>query len=293
MSAKVARVAAQAKLNLGLRILARERGGYHSIETLFARIALADTVTIRPRDEEERAVVVHGIEVGPQEQNLAYRAACAYGDATGWPHGFDIQIEKRIPVGGGLGGGSADAGAVLRGLNALAPRPISEAELLRIAMTIGSDVPYLTSTEPFALAWGRGERLLALPALPERTAVLVLPDFTVATADAYEWIVASRQTDVPSPRLVSVPDLATWDTLKEHVVNDFEGVVADHHPEIPTIIGQLREFGASIAGMSGSGSTLFGILPLFADTAALTSALPGTVVPTRTVTRVAGVELVE
>jgi 4-diphosphocytidyl-2-C-methyl-D-erythritol kinase len=292
MSAKVARVAAQAKLNLGLRILARERGGYHSIETLFARIALADTVTIRPRDEE-RSVVVHGIEIGAQEQNLAYRAAVAYCDATGWPRGFDIEIEKRIPVGGGLGGGSADAGAVLRGLNALASRAVPAPELLRIAMTLGSDVPYLTSTEPFALAWGRGERLLALPALPERTVVLVIPDYAVSTAEAYEWIAASRHADVASPRLVSVPELATWDSLAQHVVNDFESVVAERHPDISTVIGQLREFGASIAGMSGSGSTLFGILPLFADTVALTSALPGMVVPTRTVTRVAAVELVE
>ena len=292
MSAKVARVAAQAKLNLGLRILARERGGFHAIETLFARIALADTVTIRPRDEG-RSLVVHGISIGEQEKNLAYRAAVAYGEATGWPRGFEIEIEKRIPVGGGLGGGSADAGAVLRALNALAPRALREPELLRIAMTLGSDVPFLTSTEPFALAWGHGERMLALPALPERTVVLVFPEFTVATADAYEWIAASRQTDVPSPRLVSVPELTSWETLHQHVVNDFETVVAEHHPEIATIIGQLRETGASIAGMSGSGSTLFGIVPLFADTAALTSALPGTVVPTRTVTRVAAVELVE
>lgn len=292
MSAKVARVAAQAKLNLGLRILARERGGYHTIETLFARIALADTVTIRPRDEE-RSVVVHGIEIGPQEQNLAYRAAVAYGDATGWPRGFEIQLEKRIPVGGGLGGGSADAGAVLRALNALAPRAIREPELLRIAMTLGADVPYLTSTEPFALAWGRGERMLALPALPERAVLLVLPGFVVSTAEAYEWMAASRQADVPSPRLVSVPELTSWETLHQHVVNDFEGVVAEHQPEITTIIAQLREMGAPIAGMSGSGSTLFGILPLFADTAALTKALPGTVVPTRTLTRVAAVQLVE
>ncbi len=292
MSAKVARVAAQAKLNLGLRILARERGGYHAIETLFARIALADTVTIRPLDDE-RSVVVHGVEMGPQEQNLAYRAAVAYGDATGWPRGFEIEIEKRIPVGGGLGGGSADAGAVLRGLNRLAPRAVRDPELLRIAMTLGADVPYLTSTEPLALAWGRGERMLALPALPERTVLLVLPDFRVSTAAAYEWIAASRQSDVPSPRLASVPELSSWETLQQHVVNDFESVVAEHHPEIAMIIAQLREMGASIAGMSGSGSTLFGIVPLFADTAALTSALPGAVVPTRTVTRVAAVELIE
>ncbi|MBA2684314.1 MAG: 4-(cytidine 5'-diphospho)-2-C-methyl-D-erythritol kinase [Gemmatimonadaceae bacterium] len=292
MSAKVARVAAQAKLNLGLRILSRERGGHHSIETLFARIALADTVTIRPRDEE-RSLVCHGVEIGPEEQNLAYRAAVAYADATGWPRGFDIAIEKRIPVGGGLGGGSADAGAVLRALNALAARALPEAELLRLAMTLGADVPYLTTTEPFALAWGRGERLLALPSLPERTVVLVLPEYTVPTANAYGWVAATRHTDVPSPRLVSVQELTSWETLHAHVVNDFEPVVAERHPDIPTVIGQLREYGATVAGMSGSGSTLFGIFPLFADTAALTRALPGLVVPTRTVTRVAGVELVE
>ncbi len=292
MSAKVARVAAQAKLNLGLRILARERGGYHSIETLFARIALADIVTIRPRDAE-RSVVCEGLELGAQEKNLAFRAAAAYGDATGWPRGFEIEIAKRIPMGGGLGGGSADAGAVLRGLNALAPRAIPGAELLRIAMVLGADVPYLTSTEPFALAWGRGERLLALPTLPERTVMLVLPGYEVSTVDAYAWIAASRNADVPSPRLVSVSELTSWETLREHVVNDFEPVVAEHHDEIPSIIGLLREFGATVAGMSGSGSTLFGILPLFADTAGLTRALPGTVVTTRTVTRVAGVELVE
>ena len=292
MSAKVARVAAQAKLNLGLRILARERGGYHEIETLYARIALADTVTVRPRDEE-RSLAVRGLESGPELENLAYLAAAAYSEATGWPNGFEIHIDKRIPVGGGLGGGSADAGAVLRALNALAPRPVSDAELLRIALTLGADVPFLTSTEPFALAWGRGERMLSLPALPERTVLLVLPGFAVSTAEAYGWVAKSRATDVPSPRLVTVPELTSWETLQPHVVNDFEPLVCERYPEVLVIIAQLRAAGATIAGMSGSGSTMFGIVPLFSDTAALAAALPGTVVPTRTVTRVAGVELVE
>jgi 4-diphosphocytidyl-2-C-methyl-D-erythritol kinase len=292
MSAKVARVAAQAKLNFGLRILARERSGYHEIETLYARIALADVVTVRPR-EGERSLVVRGLESGPELANLAYRAGVAYSDAAGWPGGFEIEIEKKIPVGGGLGGGSADAGAVLRALNALAPRPVSGAELLRIALTLGADVPYLTSMEPFALAWGRGERMLALPALPERTVLLVLPGFAVSTAEAYGWIASSRPADVPSPRLVSVAELTTWDSLQPHVVNDFELVVCERYPEAASTIAQLRAAGATIAGMSGSGSTLFGVVPLFSDTVALASALPGTVVPTRTVTRVAAVELVE
>lgn len=293
MSAHVARVAAQAKLNLGLRVLARERGGFHEIETLFARIALADTVTVRVTDDDGRTLAVHGLETGPMEENLAYRAAEAYANATGWPRGFAIDIEKRIPVGGGFGGGSADAGGVLRALSALAPEPAKDGQLLRIAMTLGADVPYLTTTEPFALAWGRGERMIALPALPERAVLLVLPGFPIETATAYAWLAASRPVDVPSPRIVSVPELTSWESLQRHVVNDFEAVVAEHHPEIESIIAQLRDAGASIAGMTGSGSALFGVVPLFSDTASITESLPGIVIHTKTVTRVAAVELVE
>jgi 4-diphosphocytidyl-2-C-methyl-D-erythritol kinase len=292
MSASVARVAAQAKLNLGLRVLARERGGFHTIETLFVRIALADVVTVRVH-EDDRTLLVTGADTGPTEENLAFRAAAAYAAATGWPRGFAIEVEKKIPAGAGLGGGSADAGAVLRALNALAPEPVSDLELFRIGLELGSDVPYLTSIEALALAWGRGERMIALPALPERTALLVLPGYAVSTATAYGWLAASRPADVPSPRLVTVPELTSWESVARHVVNDFEPVVAAHHPEMLEIIAQLRGEGATIAGLTGSGSALFGILPLFADTVVLTSELPGIIIPTRTVTRVARVELVE
>ena len=100
--------------------------------------------------------------------------------------------------------------------------------------------------------------MLALPPLPERAVVLVLPGFPIETAAAYEWLAASRPTDIPSPRMVSVPELTSWETLQPHVVNDFEPVVGERHPEIPAIIAQLREAGASIAGMTGSGSAVFG-----------------------------------
>jgi 4-diphosphocytidyl-2-C-methyl-D-erythritol kinase len=105
---RAGRVAAQAKINLALRVLAREVSGYHQIETLFCRIALADTVVVRIV-ARERSLDCHGADLGPIEANLAYRAAAAYAAARGWPDGFAIEIEKRIPVGGGLGGGSADA----------------------------------------------------------------------------------------------------------------------------------------------------------------------------------------
>src|SRR2546430_11101933 len=226
-----ARVTAQAKINLRLKILAREEEGYHSIETIFARIDLADDVVIRV-GQQGRSIDSHGANLGPVEKNLAYRAALAYEAATGWPDTFAIEITKRIPVGGGLGGGSADAGAVLRALNALAPHPVSDPELLRIALTLGADVPYLTTTEPFVLAWGRGERMLSLPALPERTVLLVLPGFAISTTEAYEWIASSRPADVPTPRLVTVPELTSWETLQPHVVNDFEQVACERQPQI-------------------------------------------------------------
>src|SRR6185437_13862256 len=109
MSGRVARVAAHAKLNLFLRVLSREQDGYHSIETLFARIALADAVTVRV-EGAARTIDCGLANVGPPEQNLAFRAAEAFRAARGWPRGFHIEIAKRIPVGGGLGGGRADPG---------------------------------------------------------------------------------------------------------------------------------------------------------------------------------------
>src|SRR5438128_1501460 len=103
------RIAAQAKINLRLKILAREEGGYHSVETIFARIDLADEIVVRVGGSG-RLIDCKGANVGPVEQNLAYRAALAYAETTGWPDAFSIEITKKIPVGGGLGGGSTDAG---------------------------------------------------------------------------------------------------------------------------------------------------------------------------------------
>jgi len=131
-----ARVVAQAKVNLVLRVLAREAGGYHSIETVFLRLDLGDDVEVRIA-ASGRSLTCTGpampeAGLGPVEKNLAYRAAALYQEASGWPAGFAIEIGKRIPVGAGLGGGSADAGAVLRCLDALAPRPLGR-HLVEIA----------------------------------------------------------------------------------------------------------------------------------------------------------------
>ena len=265
--ALAARVAAQAKVNLRLRILAREASGYHQLETLFLRLALADEVLVRATDGA-RALDVAG-EVDPRrlgapERNLAWRAAEAYADATGWPRGFAIELEKRIPVGGGLGGGSADAGAVLRALDAMAATPLGEVALLGIAARLGADVPFLTSDYAYALAWGRGERLLGLPAPGEREVLLVLPSFAVNTAEAYGWLAARRDAEPSSPTDTGVLDptvLSQWPVIAQLASNDFEPIVAARHPSVETALARLRGHGCAPAMMSGSGSSLFGVLP--------------------------------
>ena len=266
---RVARVVAQAKINLLLRIHAREAAGYHGLETLFCRLALGDDVEVRALDTGERTLDVTGADTGPVERNLAWRAALAFQQRAGWPAGFAIRIGKRVPVGGGLGGGSADAGAVLRALNALAPRPLPEIELLALALPLGSDVPFLTTTAPLALAWSRGERMLALPALPARRVVLATFPEGVPTADAYRWLAESRAEWRPTPALVDPRRLASWEGVRSQAVNDFEPVVFAHRPELgqvrATLAGDPRTRDADAAEaqavtlMSGSGATLFRI----------------------------------
>jgi len=289
-----ARVAAQAKLNLLLHVLAREASGYHQLETLYCRLALADDVVVRPR-HGGRALDCRGADVGPADRNLAYRAAVAYMDARGWPAGFEIAIDKRIPVGGGLGGGSADAGAVLRALAALDPTPMPGPALLTLAGRLGADVPFLTSESATALAWGRGDRLLGLPPLPVRSVVLYRPPFAVNTAEAYGWLADSRGGAAAPARLLAPPDLGDWTWLAAHAINEFEAPVTLRHPalgEALAALGAVR--GISVARMSGSGSVIFGIVDPTAVAAtvadAAASALGGAVVLTTTASAVAPVD---
>lgn len=293
MTATAASVEAQAKLNLWLRVLARETGGYHQLESLFVRIDLADSVRIAT-DTAQREIVVRGAELGKPEENLAWRAAAAFADATGWPRGFSIEIDKRIPVGGGLGGGSADAGAVLRALQALAPTPPPGDLVATIALRLGADIPFLATDAPMALGWGRGERLLALRSLPARDVLLVLPGFGVETRAAFSWLAESRaNAEVAAPAARTLDELDRWDGVSKLTGNDFEPVVFARHPELEAARAALEAAGARIARMSGSGSTLFGIFDrrLAGDPAGLPPA--ARLVQTRTSTSVASVKLLD
>jgi 4-diphosphocytidyl-2-C-methyl-D-erythritol kinase len=263
--ARTVQVAAQAKVNLRLRILARETTGFHQLETLLLRLQLADVVRVR-RATAARTLDVSGnadpAAIGPVERNLAWRAALAYADVAGWSEGFAIELEKVIPIGGGLGGGSADAGAVLRAMDAMAARPLGEAALLRIAFTIGADVPFLASEHAYALAWGRGERLLALTAPPSRAVVLLVPSFGVSTKEAYGWLEAPRASSSlvgDAGGILRPAALRSWKQIAALAVNDFEEVVSTRHPEISGLVAGLTEMGCAPAMLSGSGSVVFGV----------------------------------
>jgi 4-diphosphocytidyl-2-C-methyl-D-erythritol kinase len=273
-------------------VLAREASGYHSVETIFQRLAWGDDVRVRitsGRSLECRGDVIPPAGLGPTEKNLAFRAASAYADATGWPSGFAIEIDKVIPVGGGLGGGSADAGAVLRVLDSLSPNPLG-ARLVEIAAALGADVPFMAIEHPLALAWSRGERLFPLASLAQRYAVLVVPDFAVETPDAYGWLSADRG-DYAVESAVLTPDLlATWESLSAIATNDFERVVSRRHPQVAELVDELASFGAIVSMMSGSGSVVFGIFGDRPDIAAITRSTNRTAILAKTADRVSSVE---
>jgi 4-diphosphocytidyl-2-C-methyl-D-erythritol kinase len=146
MSGHAARILAQAKINLALRVFGLRPDGYHSIETVFLRLELGDDVEVRIT-RGEKSVRCFEMRDKRPEENLAYRAAELYAKETGWPKGFEIEIVKNIPLGGGLGGGSADAAGVLRILNTLATTPVGYEKLLDMAAVLGSDVPFLAGDQ--------------------------------------------------------------------------------------------------------------------------------------------------
>ena len=292
------RTLAQAKINLSLRVLDKEPDGFHSIETVFLRLDLGDDVRLHIR-AKARTLRCGQMHDQPQEQNLAYRAAELFAQETGWPGGFEIVIKKRIPIGGGLGGGSADAAAVLRILNKLSPNPLQAGALRELAGRLGSDVPFLASDFVMALGWGRGERLLELAPLPSRDVQLFFPPFGIDTGEAYALLDASRST---GPR--AVPELTAkmfgdWESAAKRSVNDFEAVVRPRWPAIDALMARGERYGLFYR-MSGSGSTVFEVPGLNTRLVEGNPNLPPlqvpegtTVIATRTAESVVPVELLD
>ncbi|HXG72636.1 MAG TPA: 4-(cytidine 5'-diphospho)-2-C-methyl-D-erythritol kinase [Gemmatimonadaceae bacterium] len=296
MSGTAGRTLAQSKLNLGLRILGREESGFHSIETVFHRLDLGDDVTVRVTGGGT-SLTCDVMRTENAEKNLAFRAARAYSEAAGWPKGFEIDIGKRIPIGGGLGGGSADAAAVLRILDALAPKPLSAKRLSAVAASLGSDVPFLTSDALMALAYGRGEKIEPLDPLPSRRVRLFVPTYGISTAAAYGAIAASRGEYAGRKKAWTAQSFRTWEQAASNSVNDFEAVLRNEHSDMDALL-RTGEASGLFLRLTGSGSSVFlveGVTVAGAKTAgsAIPAAPEGTsILKTSTAESVVPVEIV-
>lgn len=250
---------APAKVNLRLRVLGRRPDGFHEIDTLFQAIDLADDVGVRLEGEGIR-LRVSGGDVGPERENLAYRAAARFAELMGRPDGVEIDLTKRVPAGAGLGGGSSDAAAVLRCLAEFAGVAREDPRLVRCAAALGSDVPFFLCPSPLARGRGRGERLEPLAPLGVADLVVVSPPVHVPTALAYAALAAAR---VDSTR-ASDEEAWTptgWADVAARATNDLQAAIAARHPEIGHALSALRSAGAAFALMSGSGSSAFGLFP--------------------------------
>jgi 4-diphosphocytidyl-2-C-methyl-D-erythritol kinase len=259
MTARV-RIRAHAKLNLFLRVLARESDGFHGLETLFCLVDLADEVVVERREGSEVTIEVVGADIGPPAENFAVRGAAAVLGATRERFGVHLTLSKRIPTRAGLGGGSSDAAAALVAVNHLAGDPIPRHELLQLAAKLGSDVPFFLGGSPLALAWAHGERMLRLPPLPPAPVLVLTPPVPVSTPDAYGWLDEARQSlGRRGAVALDLDALSTWGDIGRMAGNDFESVVFGRHSAVRAAFEALVGTRPLVCRMSGSGSAIFAI----------------------------------
>lgn len=255
-----------AKVNRSLRILGRRPDGYHELDTIFQTVDFADRMDFLEREDDRLVLSIEGAHLPATEENLVLRAARALLARAGAARGADIHLSKKIPVGGGMGGGSSNAAAALKGLSALWNLQVSEAELHSLASALGSDVPFFLLGGR-ARGTGRGEILTPLPDGPEGWLLLVFPPFSLSTAEVYGALSAPALTDD-----AAAINLRGSDPKGGPDRNDLE-------PAAESLRGELRRFrsalsgqGAASARLSGSGSTVFGV---FGDEESARSAFEG------------------
>jgi 4-diphosphocytidyl-2-C-methyl-D-erythritol kinase len=250
-----------AKINLFLAVTGRRPDGYHELATLMACIDLYDRITLRLSGGDiQLTCPTPGI---PQdESNLAFRAARLYRDTYRKTRGIlpftglSIGLEKTVPAGAGLGGGSSNAATVLQALNQTAPAPLAREHLAALALQLGADVPFFLYGKP-ALATGIGERLQPWPNLPLFPLVLVFPGSGLATAEVYRAL-NLRLTNCEKKLKGFLLKPGKFDA-ERHLCNDLEPVAAQRCPDILQIKKELNRSGARGALMSGSGSSVFGL----------------------------------
>ena len=253
-----------AKLNLTLDVLGKREDGYHDLQSVMQTISVRDDVEIDIGTGKpwELSCTMEGVPT--DSTNLAWKAAQVYCEALHYdPDGIAIRIQKRIPMGAGLGGGSADAAAVLRALNRHYGEPLSIAALAELGARVGSDVPFCTICGT-AMVEGRGERLRKLPDLPDCVFVVCKPDFSVSTPELYRKIDTVAIPHRPDNRAMEAALLAgDLGEIAGQVYNVFDPIVTAENLELNYIKSICNSYGALCQQMTGSGSAIFAILESF------------------------------
>lgn len=259
-------IAAHAKLNLYLDIVGKCADGYHLLETVLQSVDLCDIVEVTAA-RGGISVSCSNPEIPTGEKNICHKAAKRFAERVGGNFGAEIHIEKRIPDGAGLGGGSADAAAVLYALNELNGLPMRSDELLKLAAEIGADVPFCL-TGGLAVCRGIGELIEPLKPLPERFYLIVKPNFRCPTQDAYKLY-----DNAPVPAKNALKAFCNADLrYPEQLYNVFEEIYGNL--EISSIKAKLRETGALGSCLTGSGSAVFGVYETALKAASAARAFP-------------------
>lgn len=273
-------VLAPAKINLGLRVFPRRADGYHDIQSVFTTVNLFDTITVSVTGKDFQCEVVCSQMELPEENTFtaAYKAFCVL---TGIQKGVRVEVQKRIPAGGGLGGGSSDASSFIQSLDCLFGTHLSDSDLAFLAGQVGSDVFFFTHAlaadgkkrfsvyEPFAaIVEGRGEVVRQIDARNDFSVLLVFPEVGVSTKNAYslvdQWYmenkILSGVDEASGLEKIYRKDVKDWT-----FVNDFTVPVCSVYSSVAEALVLLKDVGAAFADMSGSGSTVFGIFKIRSD----------------------------
>ena len=266
--------AAYAKINLTLDVLGKREDGYHDLKSVMQTVSVRDDIEIDVGTGKAWKLLCDREDIPTDETNLAWKAAKVFCDALGFdPNGLEIRITKRIPSQAGLGGGSADAAAVLRALNRHYASPLSVFALAELGARVGSDVPFCV-VGGTCMVEGRGERLRPLPGMPDCIFVICKPEFSVSTPELYRVIDSVSIPKRPDHQAMESALLAgDLQKVCQNIHNVFDPVVSAEHPELNYIKSLFYNYGAAGYQMTGSGSACYAVAGEFEVAAVLCNML--------------------
>ena len=267
---------AYAKLNLTLDVLGKREDGYHDLKSVMQTVSIRDDIELDIGTGKPWVLRCDKEGIPTDSRNLAWKAAEVYCEAMGKdPDGLEIRITKRIPSEAGMGGGSADAAAVLRALNQYYGNPLSILALAELGARVGSDVPFCV-VGGTCMVEGRGERLRKLADMPDCFFVVVKPDFSCSTAELYRKIDETEIAKRPDHQAMESALLAgDLGRVCENIWNVFDPVVTQEHLELNYIKSIFNSYGAVGYQMTGSGSAVFAVAPSFEFAAVMCDMLRG------------------